>query len=895
MVDVKSSTSQSSEADQQRSSVLHAGDELKPIEQNLRTFHQPMAGVFCMMAAAWIVGCAFAIEFPFAGIWLTAAGISLLVTAVLWQLGRLRQTTAAMVIGFLTMVMVSGAWTSVMNSTQQDDDIGRYASSERRLVRVTGQIDTPPRVTAPPRGAMAKFGYNNISTLYEMSVSSMETVDGPVAVTGRLLVREPLRNDKIMQGQQRTAMGWLKAPAGPMNPGEMDFRRWMADRGLSGFLSLPEPDSSVLIHEPSSRSNLVMLQATAGQIATRALASGLEDSPQELALLYTLLLGRRGQGLEAAQNAFRRVGLAHILSISGAHLGILVTIIVLMMIVAGAGPWVTAWVVTLVLGFYLLAIPPQVPVLRAAIMALLVVWGYAAGRRVPLLDPLALACILVLMWRPHELLAPGFQLSFGVVAGLVCFTAPVAQKLSPRPAIVGMPLTKWQRVFGWFMAYVAANLVAFVIALPLVMFHFHNVSPLTVILSIVTLPVVTLVLGVGYAKIFIGLFLTGLSGDIAPLLAWLTHVLLAVVQWASEFRIAYIELTHSPSVGWTAAALSLVIAVLGGWFHRRWFSLTLCVLMLGSWLTVLQLGYRTQMDVWPAKPGPEVALRVNFFSVGDGSCYLLRFMPSPTQDNRQNERPYTLMYDCGSRWVDGGLNSIIPALEALGVRTIDTLVISHADMDHFNAVIDLSWRVKINEVLLSPQMAKSIEDDTARSAPAYFLTFLRNQQIPMKIVSQGWEQARAGGQVQALWPPTDFVVDDDLNDNDLSVVLSVKAGGRRVLLTGDIQAIAMQAMLDQREEVKADVMDMPHHGSFVRGNSLMWLAAVSPTMVVQSSGMNRVEKDPWEEQLPQRIERLRTAESGMVELDILHNGQMKWRTFLADQPNVKLEEKQEEQ
>lgn len=841
----------------------------------MHVYRQPLTGVFCTLACAWILGCALAIELPWATGWLIGAAAGLLVFIGLWRSGRLRHPTTATVVGVLAIAMVSGAWTSTISTTQRLDDIGRYASATRTLVRVTGQVDTPPRATAPPRGAMAKFGYNNAATLFEMRVTSMESVAGPVKVSGRLLVREPMHNDTITQGQQLSVMGWLTAADGPKNPGEMDFRQWMVDRDLSGFLSLAEAGSATLMHEPATGSKLVALRTTAGRWATTSLEVGLQNEPRELALLYALLLGRRGQGLETAQNAFRRVGLAHILSISGAHLGILVSMLVLAFVVTDVGPWVTAWAVTLVLGFYLLVVPPQVPVIRAAIMALILVWGYAAGRRVALLDPLALACVLVLMWRPHEMYSPGFQLSFGVVAGLVCFTGPVARFLSPRPALVGMRLTSFQRITGWMMAYVAANLVAFMISLPLVMYHFSNISPLTVVLSILTLPLVTAVLGLGYVKILIGLFLPGLGQDMAGLLWWTTYWLLGLVQWASEFRVAYFELAYRPSPGWTIAALSLVTALFSGWFYKRKSMWLLCMVFVGGWLLILQMGYRTQMDYWPATPGRDVAVRVNFFAVGDGNCYLLRFLP---QSPEQGE-PYTMLYDCGSRWVDGGLDTIIPALQALGVRRIDTLVISHADMDHFNAVIDLSQRVKINEVMMSPQMIHAAANAHAGSAPGHLYSFLENREIPVKPISRGWQQTRGGASLEVLWPPAEFVVDDALNDNDLSVVMSIQAGGKRLLLSGDIQKIAMSELVSRGDALKADVTDMPHHGSYVRGNSLMWIAAVSPTMVVQSCGMNRVEKDPWLGVLPAEINRLRTAVSGMIELDIEREGQLVWRTF----------------
>jgi len=832
----------------------------------------PWWGPFCTLAVVWIAGVLAGSWWPVPSHWLMAGAILAVSMVALYWRGVRMVSDAAALLGLMTL---AAGWTALSATTTTAGHVSQYIQPQRQLVRVTGQIDSPPRVSREARGAMARFGYRSLSTLYELRVHTITTDQGEVPVKGRLLVREPQLNYSVRQGQQVRLVGWLRGPGDLLNPGQMDFRAWLANRDLAGFLTLPDAQNNPQIDSPEHESTLVKMQAAAGHLAMQSLGRGLERFPSEHALLQTLLLGRRSQGIDGTETAFRRVGLAHILSISGAHLGILMAMLTLGMVVAGVRPWNVVLIVLAVLMFYLLAIPPQVPVVRAAIMTVMLVLAYAMGRRVPRLEPLAIASLIVLIWRPHDLFTPGFQLSFAVVGALICFTSPVARWLGPEPMLVAGPRSLGYTMGRFASGYIAANVVAFIASAPLVMYHFQNISPLTIPLSIITLPLISIVLCMGYLKIAIGVVLPGLGSDIALLLWGVTYVLTQMVKWSASWRISFVELAHGPSVAWTLVAVGLGFAWMAGAFERRKLALTASVLLLAGWLVFLQSGYRTQRSTWPAELGPQVAMRVNFLAVGDGNCYLIRL-------KQPDGSIYTLMYDCGSRSVDGGLNAILPALRELGVRRIDTLIISHADMDHFNATLDVAWRIPVGRVLLSPQMARSIDEDTARSAPAYLLTQLRNHNLHVEPVSRGWSQTLAGAQWDMLWPAPDFTTPAE-NDNDLSLVLSIRIAGRRLLLCGDIQELAMRQLLSLGEDLQADVMDLPHHGSFVRGNSLSWLDAVKPIITVQSCGMNRVENDPWASYWPADMTRLRTAEAGMIELDIHHDGTLSWRAFRQGQ------------
>jgi beta-lactamase superfamily II metal-dependent hydrolase len=115
------------------------------------------------------------------------------------------------------------------------------------------------------------------------------------------------------------------------------------------------------------------------------------------------------------------------------------------------------------------------------------------------------------------------------------------------------------------------------------------------------------------------------------------------------------------------------------------------------------------------------------------------------------------------------------------------------------------------------------------------------------------------------------------------VVLSLRAAGRRVLLNGDVQERATRALLDGGVDLRADVADLPHHGSVVESSG-EWLTAVSPTVVLQSSGRARLRRDKWAPLLAEYddpdLRRLITERDGMVSVWIERDGRLGYETFL---------------
>ncbi|MEX0653721.1 MAG: ComEC/Rec2 family competence protein [Phycisphaeraceae bacterium] len=838
---------------------------------------------FVALALACITGITLGHWLPWGGLWLAAAGGAL--TGMATMLGRGRRP-AALRWGLIATVALMAAWHLWQAQPVTPAPVARYVTERAQLAEVTGVIVDAPYEAERDSGAFARFDYRTSRTLTVLAVETI-VVGEPRRVepaAGRLLLHVGQSDHRLRRGQRIRAIGWLGAIQGPSNPGEFDYAQLMRDRGIVGRLTLPARDHWQRLAEPSPWHPATALHQVRQRLAGALLASlqlGMTEASESLALLETLLLGVWSKELSDTYDAFQRVGLAHVMSISGAHLAILLGLVWALARLVVPHPRWAAVVVLVVLGLYLLALPVRVPIMRAAIMAGVFGATYASGRRVPGLAMLAMAAVAVLVWRPGDLLTPGFQLSFGVVAGLMLFAGPVSQwlwpaALEPAAAAGGASTQASQAeparlsvmLLRRAVDYAAANLVAFVIALPVVAYHFQIVSPLAMVMSLLALPAVVALLAVGYLKMVVGLALPSGSIVLAGPLTWLSETLLGLVDHAQRWPGAAVELTRSPSEAWVVATLAVAVAWLTGWYARRRAALTASVGVLLLWAVAVDGDWAGR---WRQRHQPAAQVTVNMLAVGEGNCYLLR-MPG-----------YTALIDCGSQsYLDVGLRTVEPALRALGVRELDAIFLTHADLDHYSGVLDVLDQMPVTVVHVPPQLLDAARRQPG-SATAYLVAGLHARQRPPRPLSRGWRHTAGAVELELLWPPAERTFE---RSNDQSFVFAIRAAGRTLILNGDIQDEAVQGLLAVEPDLRADVSEMPHHGSYADG-SVAWLAATRPAVLLQSGSWRRLEQDRWPAKLRAiglaDAARLNTAVHGMVELRIMPDGTIDWTTF-RDRP-----------
>jgi len=229
---------------------------------------------------------------------------------------------------------------------------------------------------------------------------------------------------------------------------------------------------------------------------------------------------------------------------------------------------------------------------------------------------------------------------------------------------------------------------------------------------------------------------------------------------------------------------------------------------------------------------------------------------------------HALVYDTGPKWTDeadAGSRIVVPHLRGEGIKALDRLIVSHDDEDHSGGAKSI---VDARSVRL---LSSSLPDDSPILSHA--VKAARCQR------GENWEWD--GVQFAMLHPePTDFD-ETKMKDNDLSCVLRIFAGGKSLLLTGDIEKRAEQKLIERAgESLKSDVLLAPHHGSKTSSWPAL-LDAVSPSLAVFTVGYRNRFRHPHPDVVARYEERkiplLRTDELGAVTVK-LGDGLVAWET-----------------
>jgi competence protein ComEC len=701
-----------------------------------------------------------------------------------------------------------------------------------------------------------------------LSVDHLHT-DGEERVPARGIVllrggcRDPA-GPRFRAGDRIILTGEFRASPAPQNPGERDRRLWHSQEGVAGTLRTADLATATFLPMQGTaeevRAQLLRIRA---DMSSRARVLLLGDEPRNgsrhgpdgrepRALLAALILGEEDPALAEVRSAFQRLGLVHLLSISGFHLMVLALAALLVVRAAGDLGWIEPLILALLLGVYLTVLPVHAPVWRAALMLLVLMAADALGRRYDRLATLGWIACGMLLWRPMDLWSIGFQLSFGLVAVLIRF-GPIAHERLWGIELKGTLDRPQPGALRWCGREVkkltATNALCSTAAAPLVLYHVGLVSPLAVVAGVVAVIPVVALMAAGYLAVLIGLLAPPLAGAMGDVLSWLGAVVIWVVRILDMAPGA--SLRGPPvSLAWAAAATGLILYwfARGYWRQRRVWA---AAAALGAWLGA---------EAWMGPRVPAATLRVDAIAVGDGSCYIVR-------SGRE-----AILWDCGSLGDGPGVGRLtLPrAARELGVRRIPTVIITHPNLDHYNGVLDAAEPLGITQVLIGRAFE---EAGGSRPGPeAYFLEELARRRIQVRTVGAGDRIGVGRARLELISPSPDerFTL-----DNDMSLVARVSHpdGRGSVVLCGDIQDDAIASLRDRLANLAPAVMEAPHHGS-ARAAAIEWVSDLNPAVVLQSSGPSRAGDPRWEH-VRQGRRWLCTATEGAVWAELRPDGSVR--------------------
>ncbi|RZS80710.1 DNA internalization-related competence protein ComEC/Rec2 [Pigmentiphaga kullae] len=629
--------------------------------------------------------------------------------------------------------------------------------------------------------------------------------DPPAGVPGQVQLSWRGPAAQVVPGERWRGTVALKRPHGNLNPHGFDYEAYLFERGIRATGSVRGRPAR-LADDPRVSFDVAVQRVR--HVCRAALRQALEGKRYG-AVLAALAMGDQAGVDQHDWETFNRTGITHLVSISGLHVTMLAALAGWAVLqawkrcswggirlserhpaqVAAAGAALAvAWLYCLLAGW-------GVPARRTFFM-LAVVAG-AAAWRVPVSGSrvLALAAALVCALDPWAPLAAGFWLSFGAVALLIlCGGGRWRQRDESAPVPV------WSaRMAASVREGARAQAALTVGLLPALALLFQQVSLVSPLANAAAIPVVSLVV-TPLALAALALCLIPGLAQVGAVAAAIAHAvfegLMVPLQWLAETRLAAVSLAAPPWPLFALALAGVVWALQPRGLPGRWLGLVLLVPMLA---------YR------PMRPAPG-EWRLALLDVGQGTAIVVETARA------------TLLYDTGPPYgekADAGERVVWPYLRARGIRRLEHVVVSHADADHAGGLRSVLAALPVERVHASYDLAPG------DIGPAAFSRCAAGQRWTVDGVAFEFLHPHSP---QGEVPPR--------QRNAHSCVLRVRGAHHAALLTGDIGA-AEEAGLAAVEDLAADVVAVPHHGS--RGSSSPALvdAARASHAVAQAGYLNR--------------------------------------------------------
>src|SRR6266513_3274059 len=321
-------------------------------------------------------------------------------------------------------------------------------------------------------------------------------------------------------GDELTLFGIAEVTAPPRNPGEFEIRSYLARRDVRRTFFVRYPEDGALVRHNGGNPILRAAQKSRAWMQN-ALCRGLEGSPDVQNFLNGIVLGLRHQTPEDIEEPFQQTGTLHLFAVAGLHVGIVAALLWMLATVARLSRKSTAALIIPLLLFYAAVTGLHVSSVRAAVMSSILLGGFFFDRKAFVLNSLAAAAFFLLCWDTNELFSTGFQLSFAVVGAIVLLADPTSGFLqrwsAPDPflprALVRGPRRLMHASFDWLFRAGSVSLAAWAGSLPLILWYFHLVTPISLFANLVVVPIAFFVIAIALISLVS-----------APLLPWLAVI-----------------------------------------------------------------------------------------------------------------------------------------------------------------------------------------------------------------------------------------------------------------------------------------------------------------------------------------------------------------------------------
>jgi ComEC/Rec2-related protein len=670
------------------------------------------------------------------------------------------------------LLVLAGATNLTLNTAiLSPHDLRTILGEHAALVAVRGRLSETPEQRLYERDDEESW-----RTVARISVEAVRLGRLPwQPACGRVATGTPgVLPREFFAGQTVEVSGVIAPPKGPLAEGLFDYRAYLRRHAIYYHLRVTSTNDWKAAG-PSGQTGRALAERF-GQWAKAALARGLPVEDEPLRLLWAMTLGWKTALTGEVSQPFMRSGTMHIFAISGLHVALIAGILVAAFRVLRVPRGVCGAVVVPLLWFYTAVTGWQASAVRSTVMMTVIIAGWSLHRPSNLLNSLAAAGFIILLWDPQQIFQASFQLSFFVVLSLALF-APVLEKLrqrllQPDPFLPEELRPRWQRWGRSLLHYVTAgattSLAAWLGSIPLVAYYFHLFTPVSLLANLIIVPLSSAALACSLASLAVGAWWPG-CGELFNHGAWFwMWLMVRVSEWAAHLPGAWCYVA-APSAPGFLFYYGTLISLMAGWLTNpkcRWWTAGALALLGAVWLWQWQAGRgTTRLTLLPLNGGEAIHFDA----------------PGNAQDG---------LIDCGSASAAEIVTG--PFLGAQGVNRLPRLLLTHGDLRHVGGAEIIVRDFAVGEVHMSEARFRS---------PVY-----RELQEKFQSPTGKGKTIRRGDE---LGPWT--LLHPDREDrfaqaDDNTMVLRGEFRGARMLLLSDLGKPGQNALMQREADLRAEIV-----------------------------------------------------------------------------------------